>query len=308
MIAQDILSPSLTEIMTESMRAVAFLSSAEPEFSDFLKIPLMRKMMSQMVEGQRLQFVLPAFPAKSPSPIKTAGVRPDMGEVIALRELNGMCKKISEMYAPGAEVIICSDGRVFSDVVNVSDEIIDQYSDGISEIIAEFNLTHISTFSLEDLYPGLPGNDLRERLLWQFAKSIEEVRFQVVKDNDYQRLFNGMHRFMVEDQMGVSTKSKNQINKEAKLATYELLRRSDAWSSLLNHYFKGALRLSIHPYELTHEKFGIKLVTSSNKWATPWHNVTVKTEGKYQLMHLAEAEKLGAKKKVFGGKYVYFEA
>lgn len=308
MLAQDIVSPDLTEIITQSMRAVAYLSSAEPDFSDFFKIPLMQSMAQQMTEGKTLRFVLPAFPAKSPSPVKTVGVRPDMGEVIALRELNNMCTKISSMYAPGAEVIICSDGRVFSDVVNVPDNIIDQYADGISEIIAEFELSHISTFSLEDLYPGLPGEELRSRLLWQFAKSVDEVRFQVVKDSDYQRLFNGMHRFMVEDQMGLSSKSKNQINKEAKLATYELMRRSDAWSSLLNHYFKGALRLSIHPYELTHEKFGIKLVTSSSKWATPWHNVTVKVNGHYQLMHLAEAEKLGAKKKVFGGKYVYFEA
>lgn len=309
MVAQETTISNFTHSIVEAMEAVSKLSSNELKFEQFLEIPLMQSMASQMLEGKTLKFLLPAFPAKSPSPVKTAGALPDFGEVIALRALNEMCAKISANYEPGAHVVICSDGRVFSDVVNVSDETIDEYSEGIQNIINEFNLTHLSTFSLEDLYPNLPGPELRDRLLWQFAKSVEEVRHQVIQDQNYQGLFNGMHKFMVEDRMGLPTeKSKNQINKETKSATYELMRRSDAWSALLNHYFKGALRLSIHPYPHTHEKFGVKLVSSSSKWATPWHNVTVKMNDKYELMHLAEAQKLGAQRKVFGGKYVFFEA
>ncbi|WPU67023.1 L-tyrosine/L-tryptophan isonitrile synthase family protein [Peredibacter starrii] len=309
MIAQEIKNTNLTQSIVEAMEAVSKLSSNELTFDQFLEVPLMQNMASQMATGRSLKFLLPAFPAKSPSPVKTSGALPDFGEVIALQALNEMCAKITANYKPGAQVVICSDGRVFSDVVNVSDKTIDAYSEGIQSIINEFNLTHLSTFSLEDLYPNLSGPELRNRLLWQFAKSIEEVRHQVIEDRHYQGLFNGMHKFMVEDRMGIPTvKSKNQINKETKSATYELMRRSDAWSALLNHYFKGALRLSIHPYPHTHEKFGVKLVSSSSKWATPWHNVTVKVKDKYELMHLAEAERLGAEKKVFGGKYVFFEA
>src|SRR5690606_8707627 len=101
--------------------------------------------------------------------------------------------------------------------------------------------------------------------------------------------------------------SKNQLSKYAKTQTYELIRRSDAWSALLNHLFKGELRLSIHPYELSHEKFGIKLVPSSDKWATPWHNVTVKINDKFELMHKQEALKRDAIPKTHKDKYVYFE-
>ncbi len=271
-------------------------------------IPIMKRMASLMSEGKTLRFILPAFPAKSPSPLKVAVSTPDLGEVIALQNLNRLCEKISAVYAPGAEVVICSDGRVFSDVVNVSDELIDQYGKGVQDIITEFNLIHLKTFSLEDLYPQLTAPELRERLLWQFAKSVEEVRFKVVTEDSYRSLFNGIHRFMVEDQQGVkSEKSKNQLNKEAKHATYELMRRSDAWSSLIEHYFKDVLRLSIHPYPAQHEKFGVKLVASSSKWATPWHNVTVKTVRGFQLMHHDLALKLGARKLAMGGKYVYFE-
>lgn len=298
---------TFAEASAEAIKAVLKLSSAESWNEDFRDIPLMKDMVKKMMAGQKLTFVLPAFPAKSPSPLKTSGIHPDMGEVMALSSLNEMCRKISEVYSGGAEVVICSDGRVFSDVVMVDDETIDVYQRGIQEIIEGFNLVHLKTFSMDDLHPELSGPELRERLNGQFAKCVDEVRHLVRTDSQYNSLFNGIHKFMVEDQMGVSVKSKNQINKEMKEKTYELLRRSDAWSALLKHYMKDTLRLSIHPYPLTHEKFGIKLLPTSTKWATPWHNVTVKRNGKYEFMHKVQAENLGAVEKRFGGKYVYFE-
>lgn len=299
-----------TNAMSIAFKALADLSNQEKSIETFLDIPIMRKMADQMIERKTLQFLLPAFPAKSPSTHKTAGIHPDLGEVIALNNLNEMCKKISQVYEPGAEVIICSDGRIFSDVVMVPDEAIDEYSEWIKNIIIEFNLDHLSTFAMDDLYRELKGPELRERLIWQYAKSAEEIRYLVANDEDFRSLFNGVHKFMIEDQMGLTENfgaSKNQINKKTKPLTYELLRRSDAWSQLLLDHFDDALRLSIHAYPLTHEKFGVKLVKSSERWATPWHNVTVKKENTFELMHLSEALKLGAQKVVFQEKYVYFE-
>lgn len=300
----------INQAIATAFKALAKLSNHDETIKDFRHIPIMKKIAEQMNEGKTLKFLLPAFPAKSPSPKKTAGIHPDMGEVLALTGLNEMCQKIAKAYAPGAEVIICSDGRVFSDVVMVSDEVIDQYSEWIDLIIKEFSLTHLSTFSMDDLYKELSGPELRERLVWKFAKSIDEIRFLVVNDDDFRNLFNGVHKFMVEDQLSLENNngiSKNQINKKTKTLTYELLRRSDAWSNLLLEEFGDTLRLSIHAYPLTHEKFGVKLVESSEKWATPWHNVAVKKDEQFELMHLSKALELGAKQKQFRGKYVYFE-
>ena len=277
---------------------------------DYYQIPIMKKIQAQMLQGKTLQFLLPAFPAKSPCPKKTSGIHPDLGEVLALSNLNEMCKKISSLYAPSAQVIICSDGRIFSDVVKVSDEDITTYLDSIKNIIIEFDLKYLSTFAMDDLYTDMTGTQLREQLVWQYAKSLEEVRSLVINDDNFQNLFNGVHRFLLEDQMSLeenSGLSKNQINKKTKELTYELLRRSDAWSTLLLEHFDDALRLSIHSYPLTHEKFGVKLVHSSKKWATPWHNVTVKKNDSFELMHLSEAQKVGAKQELFRGKYVYFQ-
>ncbi len=296
-------------VITTAFKALAKLSNHDETNLNYHQIPIMKKIAHQMSERRTLQFLLPAFPAKSPSSKKTAGIHPDLGEVLALNNLNEMCKKITAVYEPGAEVIICSDGRVFSDIVMVSDEVIDEYSLWIKDIIQDFNLIHLSTFDMDDCYNELKGPELRERLVWQYAKSTEEIRYLVVNNEDFKGLFNGVHKFMIEDQMGLLSNagvSKNQINKNTKNLTYELLRRSDAWSSLLLDKFDDALRLSIHAYPLTNEKFGVKLVDSSEKWATPWHNVTLKRGDQFELMHLSKALEIGAKKELFQGKYVYY--
>ncbi|MFL5783935.1 MAG: L-tyrosine/L-tryptophan isonitrile synthase family protein [Bacteriovoracaceae bacterium] len=298
------LNETFTDTAASAIAAVMKLANFTGAPEDIHQVPILRKMTEKMMNAEKLVFILPAFPAKSPSPLKTSGVLPDLGEVLALQNLNNMCSEISAYYAPGAEVIICSDGRVFSDVVGVSDELITAYAEGIDEIIRDFGLSHLRTFAMDELLPELKGDELRTVLLRNFSMSIEAVR---EKARINPALFNGLHKFMVEDQLPLSTLSKNQLTKLMKERTYELMRRSDAWSALLEEKFGDVLRLSIHPYPLANEKFGVKLVTCSEKWATPWHNVTVRTERGFELMHKSRALELGAVEKKLGGKYVFFE-
>lgn len=273
-----------------------------------LRSPLMGRIQEKMGQGQELVFVLPAFPAKSPSPEKTSGENPDWAEVLALQGLQSLCERLTLLYAPGARVVICSDGRVFSDVVGVSDASIDRYGQGIDQIIREFSLDRLSTFNMEDLFPGLDPEELRAGPLQQFSRSVTEVRELVRSQDNHRRLFNGIHRFLLEDALVLNPgRSRSQLEKEMKERTYELLRRSDAWSEMLKLRFADDLRLSIHPYPPEHEKFGVKLVRSSERWATPWHNVAVKIGGRFELMHLKDAVKLRARQKLAQEKYVYFE-
>lgn len=271
------------------------------------KAPLFNKIREKIIESQELVFLLPAFPAKSTSPVKTSGRLPDMGEVLALKSLQDLCEKISSLYSPGARIIICSDGRVFSEVVKVSDEEITSYQHGIQEILKTYGLNRLTIFSLDDVYPG-SGHEQRELLLSKNAKSLEEIRNLVLMESDYKKLFNGLHRFLLEDELVLNSYvTRNKANQETKVRAYELLRRSDAWSVLLQNQFPDALRLSIHPYSIEHEKFGIKLIKSSNKWATPWHNVLVKMKDRFELMHLKEAMQLQASLKFMEDKYAYYE-
>ncbi len=292
------------------LQEVAKLSSASQSIKNFTQIPIMEKIIRKMLANEKLLFVLPAFPAKSPNLDKVSGTTPDLGEVLALKKLNHMCEQISQCYEPGAEVLICSDGRVFSDIVRVSDALIDDYSFGIKEIIRDFNLHHLNTFDMEDAYGDVGGEKLRALLDQDFAQTREQVRHLVQFDADYCGLFNGVHRFMVEDFIGLPENlglSRTQVAKQAKQSTYELLRRSDAWSILLRQRFPEALRFSIHAYPLQHEKFGISLLPASDRVATPWHNVAVSNGQGYELMHRSVAMAMGARKLFYKEKYAYYE-
>ena len=71
--------------------------------------------MAQIERQAPIKMILPAFPFKSPnSRDKVLGTLPDFGEELALAHLNGLCQNITEIYAPGADVYISSDGLVYN--------------------------------------------------------------------------------------------------------------------------------------------------------------------------------------------------
>lgn len=65
--------------------------------------------------GVRIDMCLPAFPFKSANKVyKAFGFLPDKAEEIALSRLHDMCRRIEEIYAPGATVVVISDGLVYN--------------------------------------------------------------------------------------------------------------------------------------------------------------------------------------------------
>ena len=109
------------------------------------------KVQQAMAQGMPLTLVLPAFPAKSANLKKVSGPLPDFGEELALRFLQDRCDAVAKSYAPGAELIICSDGRVFSDIVGVNDDDVTAYRLALVDMIARCNLNSISVFDLDDI-------------------------------------------------------------------------------------------------------------------------------------------------------------
>ena len=65
--------------------------------------------------GTRVDMCLPAFPFKSANKAyKVFGILPDKAEELALGRLNTMCARIKEIYPPGAQCVIISDGIVYN--------------------------------------------------------------------------------------------------------------------------------------------------------------------------------------------------
>lgn len=266
--------------------------------------PHLPKVMEAVRSGQKVRFVLPAFPGKSPNPAKVLGVLPDMAEKQALIFLNGLCERIEKIYTLGAEIVICSDGRVFNDVIGIRDEDLTAYQKELAKLIQDLGLTNLTTFDLDSVYPGYNFDLLRVGLVQKYGKPVEHFRAKVKRggkesavreDRDAHRLYCGTTRFLVEDaHYPGQTKSKNALQKECRAKAYELMRKSNAWTDLIAEQFPEAVRLSIHPQDCASEKLGIQLLGASN-WMTPWHGVAVKLGSHFVLMKRSRAEELGAK-------------
>jgi pyoverdine/dityrosine biosynthesis protein Dit1 len=149
---------------------------------------------------------------------------------------------------------------------------------------------------------------MRTTLESDYATSIEELKLKVKDDLSTCSLFNGIHRFIKEDYLVIKPElSKNQVLKLSKSVAYQVILRSNAWSSLVEEEFPEAVRLSIHPQGLDSTKFPIQLLPCKESWGTPWHRVAVLTNGKLELMRKLEVLKLGGILKYYSEKYVYYE-
>lgn len=260
----------------------------------YLKIS--RKVSQSVNKNESLQFVLPAFPAKSANRDKTLSELPDMGERLGLRQLNTLLIKLKALYSPGAELVICSDGRVFNDVVGVSDQHVDKYRAALSDIVVDEGMSHISFFDLESLWPETTFTDMRKHLMKRYGERLEVIKARFLTDKNEKKLFNGLHRFLYEDLSYLYTDlSKNQLRQLAKQKTYQTIQRSHAWSNCIDHYFPEAIRLSIHPQTCDSEKLSFQLLPTDNRWATPWHNVVLQKGERFMLVKNIEAQLLGAK-------------
>lgn len=266
--------------------------------------PHLAKVVSAVDEAKPVTFVLPAFPGKSPNLAKVLGPLPDMGERLALLFLENLCEEIQEIHAPGAHIILCSDGRVFSDIVGMREEDVTDYQDELDRMIEELGIKNISTFNLDELGETKDFMQMRRELMDQFGAPLEMLREKVLRgskpfsrpeDEEAHRMYLGITRFLVEDStFPGQTRSRTSIQKECKAKSYEVIRRSNAWSELIARQFPDAVRLSIHPQACGAKKLGIRLI-GTESWMTPWHGVAVKKDDEFVLLKRHEAEALGAR-------------
>jgi pyoverdine/dityrosine biosynthesis protein Dit1/AcrR family transcriptional regulator len=270
-----------------------------------LHLPKVRRFV---VNNEPVHLLLPAFPAKSPNPSKVLGKLPDMAEELALGFLEGVCREIREFYPPGARVTICSDGRVFSDLVGVEEVDVSEYGHAIASMLERLGAGSLDTLNLEDLFDLEDREALREQLCAHYAEPLETIEERVHTYERHRALFNGIHRFLFEDRLVIEPgKSRNRLRNECKERALRVIQRSEAWGRLIGECFPVALRLSIHPQPPHSDKIGILLGDAEDAWLTPWHGVALKVGDEFKLMRRHEAEALGAKVVLRDGRVSHFE-
>jgi len=275
--------------------------------------PHLSKVISAVDQGLPVPFVLPAFPGKSPNLTKVLGSAPDMAERQALKFLQHLSNRVKRIYDPGIQIILCSDGRVFSDVIGMRDEDVSVYQKELSQMIVDLGLTSISTFDLDDLYPNLRFDEMRALLMARYGEPLGVLKAAISRggkihddslafcedDQEANRLYCGITRFLLEDAtFPGQKKSRAALQKECRTRAYEVIQRSKAWGELVEKKFPNAVRLSIHPQSCGAKKLGIRLIESSNgkdQWMTPWHGVAVDLGGRFVFLKKSQAEELGAR-------------
>ncbi|WP_298623973.1 isocyanide synthase family protein [uncultured Legionella sp.] len=292
----------LAEIMV-FRRVPESTSSCNDLYCSKCTSPHLPQILSAVKQNKPITFILPAFPGKSPNPKKVLGHLPDFAEQLSLRFLGNLCLQIKKIYTPGIKIMLCSDGRVFSDVVGMMEHHVGAYQAELDNLIEEMALTSISTFNLDDFYQNIHFVQMRIELMNSYGSSLDVLRKKVRNgtkplaspdEQEANRMYRGITRFLFEDAMHQGqTKSRTAIQKEAREKAYEVIRRSNAWSRLLEVHFPEAVRLSIHPQTCGAKKLGIRLI-GNESWMTPWHGVAVENKNGYVLLKRSEAEALGA--------------
>ncbi|MFI9202245.1 L-tyrosine/L-tryptophan isonitrile synthase family protein [Streptomyces sp. NPDC053048] len=249
-----------------------------------------------MESGRRIEFVLPAFPTKSPNPAKVLGPLPDLAEELALRFLNSLCERIAAIHPPGAAILLCSDGRVFNDLLGVSDEDVTGYVRALDRMITDIGAGHLEQFTLDEVYSRAGHEDMRTMLSAGYAPTLEELREEVRAGGAPLAMYRGITRFMLEDLSGPHyTGTRSALQRKCRDLAYRVIQRSRAWGGLLDQLFPAAVRLSIHPQPCGTDKIGILLADTPDAWLTPWHSVAVRTPDGFTLMKRAEAEQAGGR-------------
>jgi L-tyrosine isonitrile synthase len=264
----------------------------------------LRSKFSKAIRLQKpLQLLLPAFPCKSPNPMKVIGKTPDRGEQEALRTLNRLCAEIESVYHYGVELILGCDGRVFSDLIGVADDDVTEYQSQIGNMIEAFNLHHIKLLTLDSVFPLDSYDQRREKLVIRLGDDLTALKERIllastgsgsVSDAEALMHYRGVIKFLEDDLYHLNQDASKRLrHRLAKDKAIHVLHRSLAWGSLLQSIHPDAVRLSIHPQKCGSGKLGVKLI-GPESWITPWHGVLVDGPSGLVLMKRYQAESLGA--------------
>ncbi|KAL6699452.1 Pyoverdine/dityrosine biosynthesis domain-containing protein [Trichoderma pleuroticola] len=236
--------------------------------------------------GDVVPMCLPAFPFKSPnSQSKVLGKLPDRAEELALAHLNGLCLAIRDIYPPGANLTIISDGLVYNDLLGVPDKDVWNYGETLRALASAKGYKQISFSRLRDLVTiQLPeqldemtyvanASNFRRALLNTFSRPDWEWK-TVSQSEDVCLTYRGYIKFLETDLETVypigDERSKTKYKRGIEYIAKQMMARGDAFASAVRQKYKDSVRLSIHP-STGATKLSISLLPTDSTYTTPWH-------------------------------------
>jgi L-tyrosine isonitrile synthase len=272
---------------------------------------LISQIREYVENNEKIILVLPSFPFKSQNRDNTLGDLPDMGEYLALEVLNSLCNNIKEIYESGVDFVLASDGRLYSDLVGVSDNTVNLYRNELlrmNDSICKDSC--LRWFSLDEGIKRKNGLDVREILERDYSDGIEIVMEEVKRDKDYLRLYIGFKNFaLLEIKAQNLDCSNREMVRRAKCIAKRMMVRNFANARLLKENFPNMIRLSVKHHDTRKGLFAVNLMRTHTDIGTPWLNSIAKMRnGKYFYIKAKEARLRGYKEiKKSGRGYMFIE-
>ncbi|CAG8171300.1 unnamed protein product [Penicillium salamii] len=258
---------------------------------------------THVAANRAIPMVLPAFPMKSNNRMnKVLGALPDLGEELGLARLVNLCRDIKAVYAPGAIVVIVTDGICYNDLTGIPDEEVWDYGNRLRKIAVEKGYACIQfhrIMNMLDIYSG--AHISKDEYVKLASISRNEIHrrcgrpgFDVDKflksDEDYLRTYNGYDKFMKVD-LKFSPVTKDcagpkQYKKKIKSIAKKMIVRGVEYAELVRQIYPDSLRLSIHPSS-GKTKLSCPLIPQKDSFSmSPWHcSVAVLVDGKFITAH-----------------------
>jgi pyoverdine/dityrosine biosynthesis protein Dit1/alpha-ketoglutarate-dependent taurine dioxygenase/protein tyrosine phosphatase (PTP) superfamily phosphohydrolase (DUF442 family) len=291
------------EIITRLLGAIEeYLVCVEGDAFRIRGTEVLARQLSHFVSlNSKLCFVLPGFPCKSPNIAdKSFSQFPDFGEVMAIERLQKFCDDMEDIYPPGAEMTIVSDGATFSDLVHVDDKVRKAYNDTLRQLTLAPNIAWAGLTDIIDLEPHKLDTDdkLRSQLVKVIntgPRSYETFVKRVKQDKEQAVVHDKLCSYLYHD---VCLESFAEGDRDKYLATisekaYQMMYRGRALSRRIEQTYPDHIRLSVHQYDNSGPKFTISLSGNKAQADAPWHKVPVRMlDGEYRLLSHSMAKKL----------------
>lgn len=274
--------------------------------------------------------VLPAFPCKSYNLAKVHSPKPDLGEELAIGRIIEFVDQVNKVYQPGMHFYIVSDGHVFSDCVNVDDDVVDTFTEelkkiykrirpegfdnlffkGLNECFESESKGDVANFllgySVDHYLPTIldAETEVNRKILMLGCDDSADLIREQIRTPGHPRLYlyRGFNKFMKEDLINTPIAKMTSAKKFKKMVSgvaFEMIRRNDAYSNLVELVFPFHLRLSIHAHTNAGPKYGIRMLNpeicrtvnhdqdEEDKLLhipTPWHNSVFKVSDENKMI------------------------
>ncbi|CAD5123867.1 DgyrCDS12174 [Dimorphilus gyrociliatus] len=252
------------------------------------------KITEQILKGDPIKFILPAFPGKSKNNrTKTLSHKPDMAELLSLRHLEEFCYDVRDIYSEGVEFVIFGDGRLYGEILEYGDNVIQEYIDIFCSFIKNNQLKYEDA---DSLYGNLNFDEVRQKVYKLYEVDLATVDKLIRTNENINRVYLGFLRFF-QDEFATTDTFQNVSNKEKKRILKEkarrLIRANLTYSNMIQNIYSDYLRFSIHAHDNS-EKVGISL-SDSRSSGSPWHNCAIKMkDGTWNFIKRKEAEEKNA--------------